>query len=307
MRRRAGLAPELCHPLALASLATLVVNDHLLKGSGVLPGAVTGKLSDVAGLFVFPLLMLAIARALLRTCGADDAARSRHVIDASAALTVAGFAALKLSPGFNGALEPLWGVNVLDPSDLLTLPAVAASWLLAVSLRRQRHGHAPRFAQGLVVGAAALACMATPAPQYPRNYPAWTLTSGQTQTMGCAHGKAWVSKSGKTGVGLSLQVTRKAQPCAVRFQSARLVLDGAPPVPSSRVPNEGDSVLYIPFPFDNNRMWNNEIRSGTFELALRINGEPVTWSLGAVHRLDGFHVHQPRRYRSPKPPLRRAR
>lgn len=48
----------LFRPLPLAALLLLVANDQLLKGSDVLPGVVTGKLSDVAGLFFAPLLVV---------------------------------------------------------------------------------------------------------------------------------------------------------------------------------------------------------------------------------------------------------
>src|SRR5690606_12557634 len=45
--RRVDPARPLRHPRFWAALALLVVNDHALKGAGVLPGALTGKLSDV--------------------------------------------------------------------------------------------------------------------------------------------------------------------------------------------------------------------------------------------------------------------
>lgn len=60
--RSASWAEHICHPVALAAVAVLAANDHLLKGSGLLPGALTGKLSDVAGLFFFPLLLSAAIR-----------------------------------------------------------------------------------------------------------------------------------------------------------------------------------------------------------------------------------------------------
>lgn len=46
------LAPERALPTLpwVAALLVLVVNDHVLKGSGLLPGVITGKLSDFAGL-----------------------------------------------------------------------------------------------------------------------------------------------------------------------------------------------------------------------------------------------------------------
>ena len=49
--RRAGDA--LLHPVALLSIAVLILNDHVLKPS--LPGLVSGKLSGIAVLVLLPL------------------------------------------------------------------------------------------------------------------------------------------------------------------------------------------------------------------------------------------------------------
>jgi len=55
---RIGLT-ALGHPITLASVALLILNDHVLKRS--VPSALTGKLSDFAGLFFFPYLVIALA------------------------------------------------------------------------------------------------------------------------------------------------------------------------------------------------------------------------------------------------------
>ncbi len=47
----------LLHPVPLAAIGLLLVNDHLLKAAW--PGPLTGKLSDVAGLILFPLVLVA--------------------------------------------------------------------------------------------------------------------------------------------------------------------------------------------------------------------------------------------------------
>ena len=62
--RRDELAPAraLLTPTWVAALALLVANDHWLKGSGMLPGVVTGKLSDFAGMIVAPVLLAALLR-----------------------------------------------------------------------------------------------------------------------------------------------------------------------------------------------------------------------------------------------------
>lgn len=46
------------HWLPLSAAALMAINDHVLKA--VFPGFITGKLSDVLGLFFFPLLLCAI-------------------------------------------------------------------------------------------------------------------------------------------------------------------------------------------------------------------------------------------------------
>lgn len=45
----------LCHPVTVAGVLLLLINDHLLKPA--FPGVVTGKLSDVAGLVMAPALV----------------------------------------------------------------------------------------------------------------------------------------------------------------------------------------------------------------------------------------------------------
>ena len=52
---RSPAAQALLHPVVLASIAVLLVNDLVLKRA--LPGVVTGKLSDLAGLVFLPILV----------------------------------------------------------------------------------------------------------------------------------------------------------------------------------------------------------------------------------------------------------
>jgi hypothetical protein len=85
----------LLHPLAVAALVTLVANDHVLKAAW--PGAVTGKLSDVAGLALTPLVLVAgweVGRwALGRPWGP-----SRSAILGAVVATGLAFAAAKTLP-----------------------------------------------------------------------------------------------------------------------------------------------------------------------------------------------------------------
>ena len=140
--RPAVPAGELLHPVPLLALALLLGNDWLLKPGGWAPAVVTGKLSDVTGLLVAPLLVTAAL-----DCSLWLATRlsPRLLLDFSlgrgrlwaAAAAVAGlFSAVKLSPALARALVAAAGRAGLswriatDPTDLLALPALAvAVWL----------------------------------------------------------------------------------------------------------------------------------------------------------------------------------
>lgn len=125
----------------------LAINDHLLKGSGWMPGWLTGKLSDFAGLVFFPLLATAAVDVAL--CGAarlgariDFSLRSYKSWIAIACTGVV-FAALKLPTGASAAAERAaaaigWSIEIIpDPTDLIALPALlVAHWIARRELAR---------------------------------------------------------------------------------------------------------------------------------------------------------------------------
>jgi hypothetical protein len=140
----------LLHPVVLAAIACFLVNDHVLKPSH--PGWFTGKLSDVAGLIFFPVLIAAVAELV--------SPRARRHAGAILILTVAvtgiTYVAMLLVPaggdgyrwfiGFvqwpfriTGAIAagtPLPAIAPVrfaaDPSDLITLPALLVPLWLAI-------------------------------------------------------------------------------------------------------------------------------------------------------------------------------
>lgn len=100
----------------------LWLNDHGLKGSGLLSGWVTGKLSDFAGLLMAPVVVAALLAPLSRR-----GFRLAHVV------VGAVFTLLELSPACAGAwcslgaaLGMTWRV-VSDPTDLVALPMLLVS------------------------------------------------------------------------------------------------------------------------------------------------------------------------------------
>ncbi len=151
VRPRASLS----HPLFLVALAALALNDHVLKASGAWP-ALSGKLSDVAGLLVAPLVLAWLVRV-----------RDRRGFLACHVAVGLIFAVHQV-PAMAALLERWLPVHVWpDASDLLALPALAVSYFV---LGRPRPARPPR-----VLGAVALVfCLASdlpgsnnPPPRYP--------------------------------------------------------------------------------------------------------------------------------------------
>lgn len=130
------------HPVVLLAVVVLLVNDWYLKAR--FPGAMTGKLSDVAGLVFAPCTLSAGLGLGLRLCGRDGRVTPLRAGLCTAA-TGAGFAAVKLSATaaawLAAALSRLGrpAAIALDRTDLLCLPALAiAAWVFRDELRRVR-------------------------------------------------------------------------------------------------------------------------------------------------------------------------
>ena len=128
---------EAVHPVTLTAVALLVVNDWVWKPR-LGPGAVTGKLSDIAGLVFAPVVLsaaLGLALHLASRLGARlDPSLSRRRLIGCIAATGAVFAAVKLDAGAARALAAALSqlgrpaAIALDRTDLLCLPALAVAW-----------------------------------------------------------------------------------------------------------------------------------------------------------------------------------
>jgi hypothetical protein len=137
---------EAVHPVTLAAAAVLAANDWLLKPR-LGPGAVTGKLSDLAGLIFAPVVLSAaiglVLHAAARLGARIDPSLSRRRLVACTAATGAVFAAVKLDPAAGRALAALIAqlgrpaAFAADRTDLWCLPALAvALWIGRDELRR---------------------------------------------------------------------------------------------------------------------------------------------------------------------------
>ncbi len=153
-----GVVPVLTHPVWLVSLGVLALNDHVLKGSGLLPGAVTGKLSDVAGMFVAPVLLAALFR--VRT--------ARGLFYAHLAVG-AGFGALEMSLTLTSWLDAAYQlagrrwVSTKDATDLLALALLplAYAWATRAASARTATQRPVLSRDVALAGAGLLACVAT--------------------------------------------------------------------------------------------------------------------------------------------------
>jgi hypothetical protein len=126
-----------------------------------------------------------------------------------------------------------------------------------------------------------------------RELPRWRFTQATDVDAGCVLGRAFVRMSGKTGVGVTVELRSRGD-CTVRFARAELVLDGrrAPATLPAPIELRGRSLIYVwlPFEFDNNRAWNDQLRDGTFEIDLDAAGTTTTWRIAAAHRREHRYV-----------------
>lgn len=164
MKASANPRHTLTHPLFWAALGLLLLNDHILKQARALPGAITGKLSDFAGLLVAPVLLAALLRA-----------RGRLGRMAVFACVAGVFAAIKLSRPLADVLEAITAYTPLpwrlwcDPTDLVALSVLPLAWWLAG--REGNPALGPRLisclrAAGLVLGIFACAATSSEVEEY---------------------------------------------------------------------------------------------------------------------------------------------
>lgn len=142
----------------LAALVALIANDHWAKAAH--PGLLTGKISDVAGLVVLPVLLATAARSVSRRASVTD----------HAPLLFSGLllVAIKTSPVAAGFVESTLGVLtgrsqsiVVDPTDLVGLVGLVVAHRVIQNPRPVRLGRLGKPVRMFVFGVGLLACVAT--------------------------------------------------------------------------------------------------------------------------------------------------
>ncbi|MFI5305741.1 MAG: hypothetical protein ACHQ53_00235 [Polyangiales bacterium] len=141
------------------ALCVLLLNDHVLKGSGIVPGWLTGKLSDVAGVLVAPPLLAAAL-----------GAGRRHLRLLALAIVGTGLALVKLCPEAARGTEHMLALAGLrshicvDPSDLWALLALPLAELLCrpwTGARTPMRAPSRDWVARAGIALASIACLAT--------------------------------------------------------------------------------------------------------------------------------------------------
>lgn len=131
----------------------------------------------------------------------------------------------------------------------------------------------------------ALATAGCPFGEGPRQFAAWEVR-GAFARFGCAQTDAWVSRSGRQGVGITVRVYVPSDAqgrCAVSFEALELRVHRDLVVPADRLPpavelSPGAEIrAYVAFAFDDDRAFAND-GDGIAGLGVRgrAGGAPVS-------------------------------
>lgn len=158
------------------ALSLLVVNDHFLKRAQLLPGWLTGKLSDFAGLIVASVALIALLRA-----------RSKMARAACLLGVTLPFIALKLSASLAQALaDGLRAMGVpwqfwSDPTDLVALLVLPWVWRLSARAQPPSVGLVLWWDR-LLLAVGAIGCLATSVAYEPAQT-RWYLVSTTRESL----------------------------------------------------------------------------------------------------------------------------
>ncbi|MFD4906302.1 hypothetical protein [Kitasatospora purpeofusca] len=184
------------HPGTLAAVAVLLFNDHV--GKRLWPGAVTGKVSDLAWMLVSPVVLALLLTPVLSLV---PVLRPRGDGPAIAGLAATGamFAFAKSGPWGGEVASAVWSWSGVpsriqgDRSDLVALPALGVSWWLwrrAGAVRRSW-----RWTAAVAVPLAVVAMVAT--SEAPRTGPERpVLWSRDGRTLLDTPEKRWITEDG---------------------------------------------------------------------------------------------------------------
>ncbi len=318
----------LAHPAVVVAILVCGVNDHVLKGSGWLHGAITGKLSDIAGLFFFPILLAVILYIMARGVAGllppgritSLIASRRICLDVAVVLTVVVFAAINLSESANTLAASYWGVFTMDWTDLFCLPMVLVARQFAlkrwssVTVKPKKGPPTDRLSIGpphlAALLAASLVSLGTPAPPKTiSTFPMWEITDPVIRCPEDVEIRSWFARSTKEGAGLVLRLeNRKPGSREIAVDRARMLVADPSSPDEVAMTVEADPIdavefadahsFYLPFAFDNQRAWNRDLRLATVILEVNIDGEIIELRYDAEQRPAPYYEQYETRYRT---------
>lgn len=177
----------------LIALVLLVLNDGFLKASH--PSWLTGKLSDFAGMVVFPVVLASLVGLATPQLAARHSRRVQTFSLAVAGLTLLAIKTIPAAAaGMESLLQSITGAEqqiVVDSTDLLGLSGLIIASRALKSPNRVRLGKKARLG---ILGVAALACVATSAPEnYASNWNNIVETDGSIIVTGDQTEFGWES------------------------------------------------------------------------------------------------------------------
>ena len=149
----------------------------------------------------------------------------------------------------------------------------------------------------LVLLLAAVLSLATSAPRSARRYPTWRAEPVDHVVDGAVVA-AWVSRSGREGVGVSVEIdpkgtglTFEVDPAATTLRIGRRTVR---PLGVLRAPSPPDRARrYLPFAFDGLTAWNTGQHRAVLHLAVRGPAATRTLVVWLTHSLESPHVTMP--------------
>lgn len=233
-------ARALLHPLFVAAVLALAVNDWILKGAFG-PSLVTGKLSDFAGLLVAQVVLATLFRV-----------RTRRGFVATSLVLGFAFAAIKTSPFasllYERALAFVHATNVVDPTDLVALVVLPLG--VRVFLGAMEGAAPPRGERRVLETIALLGalpfCIATSAPDH---VCAEGSVGRPDECIEAFRGTTFVYNAGTTADTVNIRTSRAPLPSSHDPQRLACVLrdeDFGPPRTIALLPGQAVSLDTIP-------------------------------------------------------------
>ncbi len=154
----------------------------------------------------------------------------------------------------------------------------------------------PNWLQLMAVIAASVACIATSVNPKVK-YAGWQVVGDRESTVaGDARVRAWVSKTGKAGFGLTLKIISPrvgdqivVADAVFHLADAGIAIEAMGLPTTVKLDQQGVGHIYLPFLFDNNRAWNDRQRQGRLSFRLVFAGHPSeTWTLNLEQVMRDF-------------------